>query len=113
LKGTLWAVDLELPHSLNRSDEASFEYVTSFRYDGHVDPVFRRVAHQRIENAAFRVAFHPHRLPKRVWWAEWADYREPDDRIIEQVEVTLDDEHAVHHQVDVLERAVAGLTWEF
>jgi hypothetical protein len=48
-----------------------------------------------------------------VWWAEWADYREPNDRIIGRRPIALDHDHAVSHHLDVIERAVAGFVWEF
>ena len=38
--------------------------------------------------------FHPDRLPRRVWWAEWQDYRVPDPAILHRQAVTLDAEHA-------------------
>ncbi|MDQ2874995.1 MAG: hypothetical protein M3Y33_09465 [Actinomycetota bacterium] len=48
--------------------------------------------------------FHPGRLPQRVWWAEWQDYREPDPATRYRQPVTLDAEHAACHRLDVLDR---------
>jgi hypothetical protein len=109
----LWAVDITFPRVLNAGDEASLEYLTSFHYSGWVEPCFRRVAHERFENVAIRVEFHPDRLPKRIWWAEWQDYREPNIVELDAALVTLDAENAVYHRVDILERAVIGFKWEF
>lgn len=113
VKGSLWAVELILPHPLRMSEEHTFEYITTFRYDGPPEPFFRRASHRRVENTSIRVTFHPDMLPARVWWAQWADYREPHDEIIDRVAVSLDENNSVAHQVDVLERAVAGFVWEF
>lgn len=113
IKGNLWAVELTLPRTLDRRDEHRLEYVTTFRDNGPVEPRFRRAAHRRVENAVFEVRFHPLLLPSQVWWARWADYRDPDDRIIDRVPMPLDEKHAVSHHVAVLERAVAGFIWEF
>jgi len=113
VKGSLWAVELTLPKPLRRFEEHTLEYVTTFRGDGPVEPYFRRAAHRRVENAAIKVTFHPEMLPARVWWAQWADYREPHDHLIERAEVAVDPAHSVSHQVAVLERAVAGFVWEF
>jgi len=114
LDGTLWAVDIELPRTLGVGGVASMEYITKLHYSHDVEPCFRRAAHQRYERVAIRVQFHPDRLPKRLWWAEWKDYREPDSGIVLHREpVELDDDHAVDHCLDVLDRAVVGFTWEF
>lgn len=113
IKGSLWAVDLELPRILRENEEHSVEYVTTFRNDGPIEPQFRRAAHRRIENASIRVAFHPDLLPEQVWWAQWEDYREPNDRIIGRTPVALDESNTVEQQVSVMERAVAGFVWKF
>lgn len=113
IRGSLWAVELTLPRALAEGEEHSLEYVTSFRTDGPVEPRFRRAAHRRIENASIKVTFHPEMLPERVWWAQWADYREPNDHVIEKMPVPLDQAHSVSHQIDILERAVTGFLWSF
>jgi hypothetical protein len=111
--GTTWAVDLTLPRTLNTGDSTSLEYLTRFHYRDWVEPCFRRVAHQRVENLSMRVEFHPQMLPRSAWWAEWQDYRQPNDVILTRELVQLDAEHAVERRLDILERAVAGFVWEF
>jgi hypothetical protein len=111
--GSNWAVDLTLPRTLNAGDSAALEYVTRFQYKEVVEPCVRRVAHQRIENLSMRVEFHPERLPRSVWWAEWQDYRPPNDAIVSREPVELDAEYAVERRLDILERAVAGFMWKF
>lgn len=119
IKGNLWAVDLSLPKVLNQGDEHTLEYVTSFRdTESPVEPCFRRAAHRRVENASFHVSFDPRCLPSGVWWAMWADYRPPNDRVVSRVSIPLDSthcdsSHCVAQRVRVLERAVAGFVWEF
>ena len=113
LRGSIWAVDLRLPRVLKTGDTASMEYVTRFHYSYDAAPNFRRVAHQRCENVALRVEFDPSRLPRQVWWAEWKDYRAPDDVVLYQEPVALDSENAVSHFLESVEHAVVGFMWEF
>jgi hypothetical protein len=109
----LWSVDITLPRTLNHGDEHSLEFETKFHYARPVEPCLRRAAHERFESVVLRVEFHPDKLPRRVYWAEWLDYREPKIKVIHEEPVTLDAEHAVYHRLDVLNRAVVGFRWEF
>ena len=110
---SVWAVNIALPRTLNNGDEHSLEFETRFHYRGPVEPCVRRVAHERCEKVVIRVEFHPDRLPRRVYWTEWADYRQPHDLILQDDLVGLDSEHAASHRLDVLHRAVVGFRWEF
>lgn len=109
----IWAVDIALSRTLRQGEAHSLEFESRFRYSGPVEPCFRRVAHERFENVAIRVQFDPARLPRYVWWTEWRDYREPDAVVLRREPLPLDAEHAVYHRLDVLDRAVAGFSWEF
>jgi hypothetical protein len=111
--GSIWSVDITLPRTLENGDEHSLEFETRFHYTRPVEPCLRRAAHARFENVVVRVEFHPDKLPHKVYWAEWLDYREPNIVVIQEELVTLDAEHAVHHRLDVLNRAVVGFRWEF
>jgi hypothetical protein len=111
---TLWAFDIALARTLPQGGETSLEFEFTFHYaEAAVEPCFRRVAHERFENVAIRVEFHPGRLPRRVWWTEWRDYDSPEPAVLRRQAVTLDAEHAAYHRLDVLDRAVAGFAWEF
>lgn len=107
------AVDIVLPRPLGISDEHSLEFVSRFKNLRPLDPNFRRAAHGRIEDLSVRVEFHADRLPSRVWWAEWKDYRPPNDLVLARTPVTLDSEHAVFHRLHVAENTVVGFEWEF
>lgn len=109
----VWAVDITLSRTLSQGEAHSLEFESRFRYTGQVEPCFRRVAHERLENVAIRVQFDSGRLPRHVWWTEWQDYREPDAVILRREPLPLDAENAVYHRLDVLDRAVAGFSWEF
>jgi hypothetical protein len=113
IKASYWAVDLTLPRTLNQAEQHTIEVLTTFRGDGPIEPMFRRATHRRIENATIRVSFHPDALPSQVWWAQWRDYREPNDYVISREPVALDAENTVEQHVSVLERAVAGFLWSF
>lgn len=110
---SVWAVDIALPRTLNVGDEHSLELETSFRCQKPADACVRQVAHRRLENLVMRVEFHPGRLPRKVFWTEWLDYREPRTQIVQEELVDLDAEHAADRRLDVLDRAVAGFRWEF
>ncbi len=110
---SIWAVDITLSRTLRQGEAHSLEFESRFSYAGPVEPCFRRVAHERLENVAIRVQFDPGRLPHYVWWTEWQDYRAPDAVVLRREPLALDNEHAVYHRLDVLDRAVAGFSWEF
>jgi hypothetical protein len=111
---TIWAFDIALARTLPQGGEHSLEFEFHFHYgEGPVEPVFRRVAHERFENVAIRVEFHPGARPRRVWWTEWRDYASAEPAVLHRQAVTLDAEHAAYHRLDVMDRAVAGFAWEF
>jgi hypothetical protein len=110
---SIWAVDITLSRTLSRGEEHSLEFESTFHYNRPIEPCFRRVAHERLENVAIRVQFHPHKLPRNVWWTEWQDYRQPHAVVVDRQQVSLDTEHVAYHRLDVLDRAVAGFAWEF
>lgn len=110
---SIWAVDIALSRKLSQGEAHSLEFESRFRYTGPVEPCFRRVAHERLENVAIRVQFDSGRLPRSVWWTEWEDYREPDAAVLRREPLPLDAENAVYHRLDVLDRAVAGFSWAF
>ncbi len=113
LKPGIWAVDITLPRVLGSGELISMEYVTLLHSTEPVPPQFSYAANQRVENILLRVDFHPGRLPSRVWWTEWEDYRNPPNAILYQEPMQLDAEYAVEQHLDVLERAVCGFSWEF
>jgi hypothetical protein len=113
LSDTIWAVDVTLSRTLRQGEAHSLEFESRFKYTADVEPCFRRVAHERFENVGLRVQFHQARLPRQAWWTQWRDYREPDTQIERLEPVALDAEHAVYHRLDVLDRAVAGFSWQF
>lgn len=110
---SVWAVDVALPRTLNAGDEHSLELETTFSCPKPADACVRQVAHWRLENLVMRVEFHPGAVPRKVFWTEWLDYREPKTQIVQEELVELDAEHAADRRLDVLNRAVAGFRWEF
>lgn len=113
ISGNLWAVDIKLPAVLNCGDTVSMEYITKFHHASPLLPNFRYAAHQRVTDIMWRVEFHPDRLPTRVEWTEWRDYRPPDDVIFYSEPVKLDSEHAVYRHLEFMESATAGFAWCF
>jgi hypothetical protein len=109
----LWAVDIAFHHPLRYGEEAYVDCWTIFHYPQPPAAEFRRGAHRRVEHLDMRLEFHPDRLPGRLWWAEWADYRAPDEAIVEREEVTLDEELSAHRYLEAIEHTVVGYYWEW
>jgi hypothetical protein len=113
LSGQLWAVDLTFNHPLRYGEEAYVDYWTIFHYSQPPAAEFRRGAHRRVEHVDMRLEFHPARMPRHLWWAEWADYRGPDEAIVEREAVTLDEEFSAHRYLEAMEHTVVGYYWEW
>jgi hypothetical protein len=113
LSEQLWAVDITFHHPLRYGDEAYFDYWTIFHYSQPPAAEFRRGSHRRVEHLDLRLEFHPGRLPRNLWWAEWADYRRPDEAIVEREAVALDEELSAHRYLEAIEHTVVGYYWEW
>ncbi len=113
LSEQLWAVDITFHHPLRYGEEAYFDYWTIFRYSQPPAAEFRRGSHRRVEHIDLRLEFHAGRLPGKLWWAEWADYRGPDEAIVEREAVTLDEELSAHRYLEAMEHTVVGYYWEW
>ncbi len=109
----LWAVDITFHHPLRYGEQAYVECWTIFHYSQPPAAEFRRGAHRRVEHLDMRLEFHPDRLPGRLWWAEWADYRAPGEAIVEREEVALDEELSAHRYLEAIEHTVVGYYWEW
>jgi len=60
-----------------------------------------------------RIEFNTKKVPQRLWWAEWRDYRGADQEISYREEVALDEELSAHRYLESIERAIVGFTWEW
>jgi hypothetical protein len=109
----LWAVDIAFHHPLRYGEEAYVDFWTIFHYSRPPATEFRRGAHRRVEHLDMRLEFHPDRLPRRLWWAEWADYRGPAEAIAEREEIALDEELSAHRYLEAIEHTVVGYHWEW
>jgi len=108
-----WWVDINLPQVLNRGDEHLLEFKYRFHYQIPPEPEFRLIVHQRVENFSMCVQFDSEKVPQKIWWVEWLDYREPNDTIVHREPVALDSEHVAYRRLDLAHRAVVGFLWEF
>ncbi|MGW0809813.1 hypothetical protein [Nonomuraea sp. NPDC002799] len=102
-------VNIRLSAFLREGESTSFEYRRDFHREGGVDTEYRRAANARTQNIDIVVQFHPRRLPDKVWWAAWDDYR--DGNVVEREAVALDSENRAHRFLPYLENAVAGFCW--
>jgi hypothetical protein len=109
----LWAVDIQFHQPLRYGEEAYFDCLTVFHYSRPPSTEFRRATHRRVEHLDMRIEFHPDRQPRRLWWAQWADYREPAEAIVEQDELTLDPERSAHRYLEAIEHTVVGFYWDW
>jgi hypothetical protein len=112
--GYLYAFEAVLSRPLAKGETASLEYETVFDYpaDDPPPPEFRRAAVTRTENLEMYLRFDRARLPHRVWWAEWDDYRD-EARILTQERMSLDTELSVHRFLPYIERTCVGFYWEW
>jgi len=111
LDDPLWAVDIEFRHPLRYDEEAYLDYWALFHYERPPAPEFRRGAHVPVQHLDMRVEFHKQKLPQRLWWAEWEDYREPHEAVVEQEQLVLDEEHSAHRYLESIEQTVVGFYW--
>lgn len=108
----IYATDILLAKKLSLGETLTMEYWNTYHYpDDRMDASrrqYRRAVMKRAENVDIRVAFHPERLPRQVWWALW-DGVEGD--VVSQEPVVLDSQHSVHRYMRSLERTVVGFHW--
>jgi hypothetical protein len=109
----LWAVDIQFHHPLAYGEEAYVDWWTIFHYSRPPATEFRRATHRRTEHLDLRIEFHPDKLPRRLWCTQWADYREPDDVVLDEEEVALDEEYSAHRYLEAMEHTVLGFRWEW
>jgi hypothetical protein len=108
-----YAINIVFPHPLRYGEEHYLDYWTLFRYSRPPPAEFRRATHQRVEHLDMRVEFHPQKLPSRLWWAQWRDYRDTSAVVIERENMPLDEELSARKYLDAVERAVVGFYWEW
>jgi hypothetical protein len=108
----LFVTFIHLAKVLDAGETTTLEYWATYQYPGNpLDPherEYRRAVMRRLENFDMRVEFHPDKLPAGVWWATWEGV---DGRIIEQEQVTLDQQNSVHRYLRFIEKTVAGFYW--
>jgi hypothetical protein len=108
----LYATDILLAKKLSLGETLTLEYWNTYHYlDNLMDAgrrQYRRAVMKRAENVDIRVAFHPQRLPRAIWWAVW-DGVEGD--VISEEPVVLDSQHSVHRYMRSIERTVVGFHW--
>jgi hypothetical protein len=108
-----YVLNIMFPHPLHYGEEHYLDYWTLFHYSQPPPPEFRRATHQRVEHLEMRVEFHPRKLPGRLWWAQWRDYRDVHAEVTEREIVPLDEELSARRYLDAVERAVVGFYWEW
>ncbi|HBW17820.1 MAG: hypothetical protein ACLPN6_29450 [Streptosporangiaceae bacterium] len=108
-----YAVDIAFPHPLRYGEEHYLDYWTIFRYSQPPVTEFRRGTHTRVEHLDMRVQFHELKLPARLWWAQWRDYRDLRRDIVDRQEITLDEERSAHRYLEAIEHTIVGFYWEW
>ena len=112
--GDLYGTDIRLARSLGLGETITLEYWTSYHYDADpTDPAeqqYRRAVMNTLENFDMRIEFHPDQLPGTVWWAVWDGL---EGQVLDQEQVTPDNQHSVHRYLRSLERSVVGFHWSW
>lgn len=110
----LYGVAIRLTKPLALGETARIEYRTTFGYTSAPPPEFRRAALRRpIQNLSLRVEFHPHRLPKAVWWGEWAHLNNHAAQATHDEPAALNKNHSVERNLDYVEHAIVGFHWSW
>jgi hypothetical protein len=104
-------LEMTLSSPLPVGQVGSLEYQADFAPGSSVMTEYRQVAHARADNVDIVVQFHDKRLPHRVWWTVWDDYR--DGTVLAEQPVTLDPDGRAHRYLPYLENAAAGFRWEW
>jgi hypothetical protein len=71
----LFACDVVLMRPLRKGETTTLRYSSAFHYTEPPPPEFHRAALRLVQNVNLRVEFHPGRLPRQVYFAEWHDLR--------------------------------------
>ncbi len=114
IRADMFTTEILLARTLDVGETLTLEYWVTYRYPGDIaDPSEREQRHgvvRQLENFDMRVQFHPGRLPTRVCWARW-DGIEGD--VVEEHEVPLDSQHAVHRYLRLASKTVVGFRWQW
>jgi hypothetical protein len=108
------ATEILLTRTLELGETLTLEYRVTHHYPDDVPyPVEceqRQAVLRQLENLDMRVEFHPDRLPAKVWWARWDGV---DGGVMEEQEVPLDSQHAVHRFLRSVTKTVVGFRWDW
>jgi len=108
LGGGIFVQDIVLTRPLRRGETATLFYSSAFRYSEPPPPEFRRAAFRRVNNLDIRVEFHPSRLPRNIFYAEWnALHGSP----VRRTSVTREPDCSVHIFLSIAENVIVGFTW--
>lgn len=108
-----FACDITFGHPLRDGEEHYLDFWTRLRYSQAPPPEFRRGTLQVLQHLEMRIRFHREKVPSRLWWAEWRDYRGDDQEIAYRDDVVLDEEFSAHRYLESIERAIIGFCWEW
>jgi hypothetical protein len=110
----VFTTEIMLAKTLDLGETLTLEYWTTYRYPGNFDDSsereFRRAVMRHMDNLDMRVAFHPDKLPARVWWARWDGV---EGVVQEREELTLDNQFSAHRYLRSLDKAVVGFYWQW
>lgn len=102
------AIDVLFDRSLSVGEIHAFKYETTFGYKSTPGPEFRRFSTMQIKYAEIKIIFHPTRLPKQIWEADWDKLEEAPHQL---EPVALDSYYTVaRHLTDVQNRGF-GYVW--
>lgn len=108
----VYEYDIDFGRVLCQGDDWCLKYVLEFDYRQPPPAEFRRVAYRRVDSLNLYLQFHPDRIPRQVWWCEWAHFVDGTLPAHEEP-VDLNEECSVSHCLTYIERAVVGFRWQW
>jgi hypothetical protein len=106
----IYAIDILLDEALAHRETTVLSYVTVFHYQEAPRSEFRRAAQGEIKDVSIRVAFHPDKLPMKVWWGTWEGV---EGEMSERESVALKKDGSISRHLEAIENTVVGFCWEW
>jgi hypothetical protein len=102
------AIDILFDRLLSAGEIHAFKYETTFGYDFTPGSEFRRSSKMLIKYAEIKVIFHPTRLPKQIWEADWGKLGEAPHQL---EPVALDSYYTVTRHLTDVQNHGFGYVW--
>ncbi|MCL6538089.1 MAG: hypothetical protein K6T28_05855 [Acidothermus sp.] len=99
---------IEFDHPLARGETHLLECVATFPPGGERPVELRRSTEARLENVELLVRFHPHCLPRQLWWVVGEA-----DGLERTKSAALEAGHTVRRRISSIEHGFVALRWQW